>query len=234
VPKPVAILTRLLIAGLIGAVVTVGVAWYAVVRGQWAKTEWNGYEPTTASWPINVPESWGRPEQAKRASRWAWSLRYLESLHPRDPRDDFDGTRWVRGGLMEYRAGWPVTALKGCTYHGVGVTGDGWFALWRIELGSSGKIFLPLSPIWPSFGVNMVLYAALVWGLYRLPPAIRGRSRRRAGRCMRCGYDRAGLAAEAACPECGEAKYVNQVIPAPVRPVGPHRKRRNRRPGGRR
>ncbi len=51
----------------------------------------------------------------------------------------------------------------------------------------------------------LLLAAGVPW-LFATPGIIRrGRVRRRLrrGRCVKCGYDRAGLAKDAACPECG-------------------------------
>ncbi|MCW5757391.1 MAG: hypothetical protein KIT54_09165 [Phycisphaeraceae bacterium] len=65
------------------------------------------------------------------------------------------------------------------------------------------RFALPLLPIWPGFLLNTCFYAILTFALIRTPRlALRARRRRR-GRCKRCGYDRAGLDAGAACPECG-------------------------------
>ncbi len=62
---------------------------------------------------------------------------------------------------------------------------------------------LPTIPLWPGFALNTLFYAALAWGLWQLPLAIRRRRRRSKGLCVRCGYDLKGLAAGAVCPECG-------------------------------
>ncbi len=66
-----------------------------------------------------------------------------------------------------------------------------------------GKVLLPLAPLWPGFALNTIFYAALAWGLWHVPLAIRRRRRRRNGLCVRCGYDLKGLASGSPCPECG-------------------------------
>jgi hypothetical protein len=72
---------------------------------------------------------------------------------------------------------------------------------------ASGDIrHLPLRPIWLGFALNTLFYAALAWGLWQVPLALRRRSRSKKGLCVRCGYDLKGLGGSAAgrvCPECG-------------------------------
>ena len=62
---------------------------------------------------------------------------------------------------------------------------------------------LPLRPLWPGFAVNTAFYGGLVFLLWSAPGFMRRRSRRRRGRCLRCGYELAGVAA---CPECGHQR----------------------------
>ena len=62
---------------------------------------------------------------------------------------------------------------------------------------------IPWYPLWPGFVLNTIFYTALAWGLWQLPLAIRRRRHRRAGMCVRCGYDLKGLATGSPCPECG-------------------------------
>jgi hypothetical protein len=57
----------------------------------------------------------------------------------------------------------------------------------------------------PGFALNTLFYAALAWLLcWRIPILIRRHRRRIRGLCVKCAYDRAGLAPGAACPECGD------------------------------
>jgi rubrerythrin len=53
------------------------------------------------------------------------------------------------------------------------------------------------------FTLNTLLAAAILLTITEGAGAWRLRARRRKGECPWCGYDRAGVAGDAACPECG-------------------------------
>ncbi|HYE62533.1 MAG TPA: hypothetical protein VD997_11115, partial [Phycisphaerales bacterium] len=53
------------------------------------------------------------------------------------------------------------------------------------------------------FTLNTLLYAGVTLGLIEGVAFTRRRRRRNKGRCPSCGYDRGGIAVDAACPECG-------------------------------
>ena len=61
---------------------------------------------------------------------------------------------------------------------------------------------------WLPFAANVALHTAgwtaLLLGARRARSLVRERSRRRAGCCVSCGYNREGLTADAVCPECGK------------------------------
>lgn len=63
---------------------------------------------------------------------------------------------------------------------------------------------MPIRSLWPGFALNTLFYAGIAWGLWQLPLALRRRKRNKKGLCVRCGYDLKGIAAGAACPECGD------------------------------
>jgi hypothetical protein len=71
--------------------------------------------------------------------------------------------------------------------------------LWTPQILSvPGRLAVTL-PLWIPTGA-VLLVTASAWRLDML-----ARRRERAGLCPKCYYDRAGLAAGAACPECGSA-----------------------------
>ena len=76
-----------------------------------------------------------------------------------------------------------------------------------LGLGPPGNVHaraLPVRPIWAGLAVNSMFYGLIVFGIWTGGVRVVRNTRRRQGRCTGCGYDRAGLAAEAACPECGK------------------------------
>src|SRR5262249_17329132 len=92
--------------------------------------------------------------------------------------------------------GWPLRSLEG-------------FRIWRNTLSPVRQyvsvvrvqgLSLPLQPLWPGFAINTVFYAAVLWGLFAGPFALRRTIRRRRGQCAACGYP---VGASKVCTECG-------------------------------
>ncbi len=104
-------------------------------------------------------------------------------------------------------AGWPMRSLRGTEWINRGLEGCAPPPLvqvpaWITKAGWK----LPVSPLWPGFMVNTLLYAGLVWGAVRCVPAWKRWRRRKRGLCEGCGYDLRGLpSGSASCPECGRA-----------------------------
>ncbi len=62
---------------------------------------------------------------------------------------------------------------------------------------------LPLTPLWPGFAINILVYGITWWLLMWGIGAARRRRRRTLHRCVWCGYSREGLHHDRLCPECG-------------------------------
>lgn len=120
--------------------------------------------------------------------------------------------------LTRTTIGWPWPALRRDDYEATHVYGGNGFTIAETPGASvrGGIVFrstatspfvepfaLPLLPLWPGFAINTIFYALLLFLAWRTPGLIRRAVRRRRGRCVRCGYDRSGLDAGEACPECG-------------------------------
>jgi hypothetical protein len=65
---------------------------------------------------------------------------------------------------------------------------------------------LPTHILWPGMLANTLVWSAIVmtpWVMWRGFVLVRSRRRIARGRCGQCGYDRRGMDAGSACPECG-------------------------------
>ena len=97
---------------------------------------------------------------------------------------------WAPGMAEE-----PLHPFEWVDTHGIPFT---WWFLWRPHRGS----LVAAVPLWAPLALALVP-TALAWRLDGL-----ARCRVRLGHCPHCGYDRAGLAPGAVCPECGSADPV--------------------------
>jgi hypothetical protein len=92
-------------------------------------------------------------------------------------------------------------ALKGKAHRPIWLGWNAWRDhvnyRWDFEYESTPPAWTVYVPFW--FPAAIVLFATgAAWHT-----DLRARRRARAGHCVICGYDRAGLAGGAACPECG-------------------------------
>ena len=125
------------------------------------------------------------------------------------------GSVW--GRVIWYGSAWAAGLCVGC----VGARGDAsdWGkrptglvversaaiddVLWWPELDVHSKPASVLIPLW------MLVLASLTMTMIAWVLDARVRRRSRAGCCITCGYDRAGLAPDAVCPECGAERVAS-------------------------
>jgi len=121
------------------------------------------------------------------------------------------------GGTLIAR-GWPIQVLWSDVRHAragsIIDNGALYFSKQLAKFGPSGRMVIypmasafdvpfPLRPIWGAFLGCSAGYAGVWWIICRTPGWIARASRRLGGRCVGCGYSKAGLLAGAPCPECG-------------------------------
>ena len=131
----------------------------------------------------------------------------LYAALPLRERLRFDAQQPVQSTIAR-TAGWPAAALWQAQDRVS--EGAGWRWNHRGSIpqpwGEAGAR-LPLAPFFPGFLLDTLFYAAPWWLILITPGAIRRFRRRRRGRCIRCGYDLAGLRPDdnttPTCPECG-------------------------------
>ncbi|MFT3685460.1 MAG: hypothetical protein QM783_11115 [Phycisphaerales bacterium] len=144
-----------------------------------------------------------------------WSQAWLPSRPSRPPGTWGNWKHEAR--LTEIGAGWPFRALCAETDEPVQdpttrlavYSFRGGLTLPTHVIKDGATIFLPrclpLRPIWPGLVADVAIFS-LLWGLVVVPMALVIRSRMRRGRCLSCGYDLQGLAADVKCPECGAVR----------------------------
>ena len=151
-----------------------------------------------ATWPMVVPKGWPAPDMKTSETccgrstvrTFFWDMMGYPS-------------RWGSPTVVQVELGYPLPCFSGWgigepplnfQWHGVMAYGR------QLDKPS---ILIPYLPLWPGFALNTLFYAALAWGAWQLPLALRRRRRRVRGQCVRCGYDLAGLPKGSQCPECG-------------------------------
>ncbi len=204
---------------VIGALLTPTVTWAAHWTFGW-RSEWvvardgryvAGTTPKAIEWPHAVPADWPKSADGFQhtATFWADDAKYdyltAHRVHVLDaPRFEPD----VRE-LTKHSEGLPFRCLQSWREREFEFGALGRAARlhssgeWAGNLPLAFPDSLPFVPLWPGFALNTIFYAALAWGLWQVPLAIRRSRRRRNGLCVRCGYDFTGLTVGSPCPECG-------------------------------
>ncbi|HYD00653.1 MAG TPA: hypothetical protein VEB22_05450 [Phycisphaerales bacterium] len=135
-------------------------------------------------------EWWGMGKTRETVSECVWMASALGMTSDGGRQATYNG----------FSAGWPLRSFHGCDYLSPGVVTQTPSPLADIpEWVKPGGFKVPVGPRWWGLLGNTLFYAtpfAAVWSVVYF----RREARRRAGHCLRCGYNAAGLEK---CPECG-------------------------------
>lgn len=177
---------------------------FTASRGQW-----------TGNLSLHIIDAWS--DQAPAYAEWfdpllpPWAHPVLIRPHPPPPPQ----TRVLRSVVA---SGWPFLALwsaseatadalaRGPLHVTAGImVSDSWTGFGS-RSPTDPPVLLPTRPLWPNFLLDATIFAA-AWSLILFsPPALRRARRRRAGRCIHCGYDLRALDPGLPCPECGRRR----------------------------
>ncbi len=185
--------------GLVGLVLTIGVAWGIAAFLPFSQAF--GLTPETS-----FPRAWqpagdvaARGFVVRRLGRTNWQI-YSSGQLP-------DG--WVTNVSQR---GFPVPALESVAIydgrvrkltsnpvmHGIPIPGD-WPKHWMIE-NECYTPHLPLRPVWYGLAIDTVVWGAAAFMVARVVGGVRAFGRQRRGRCRVCAYELGGLGM---CPGCG-------------------------------
>ena len=200
------LIVKLTLCTLAGAVVTWGVAWgCAWVRlGVLTTTK----QTLVDAQAIRAAEEFGIPSKPpfthclltlSEGSGFGLTYRAAELQRWSPPSFEGVAMTYQSDGLVyarESSSGWPFIAMTYWVSNRERVPKGGVFI---------GAEVMPLRILPLGFALNTLIAAALLRGIKEIVDLARRRRRARKGRCAECGYDRGGLANDAACPECGDA-----------------------------
>jgi hypothetical protein len=190
------IIVKLTLCTLAGAVVTWGVAWgCALFSGNGESLAYDQFTDTQRSTT--------RADRFIYRGKVHWAL-LCDGSEKKRPGVELPS--WVeRPALGEVAhstaCGWPLIALyAGYTYE---FGGANFRSRGEAVIPAMGGWYFPTLILPLGFTLNTFLTAGVLLGMVEGFAFARRRVRRANGRCAGCGYDRGGLAKDAACPECG-------------------------------
>lgn len=188
----------------IGVVLSVACSWVAAAFSPLTRSEFRPAKlgECTDPWPRN----------------WTVCRTFLERRGPAIRSRLLSECEWIASSLasspltapnrtiIENATGWPWPALRWIEVQGASPSDRR--AWWRSgvvlpkgpPIASWPERRLPIDPLVAGLFGDSVLLGTAAYGVIGLA-SLRRWSRRRAGRCERCGYDLSGSAG--ACPECG-------------------------------
>ena len=224
-------LTKLVVFLLLGAIVNVAVAWViGVAPADYSRPV--GFAEPASDQPSRLANQMAMLAGTTTSKRYEffnrfhatygvqgvpdldavipyWAAQYLSE-------EDLNRSRDAAYLVTARATGWPALSMSGgmrLNLSGITIEQSDWAILLPPPKPSrvDQSRIVPLRPIWPGFAINTFFYAAIVWVLWSSPLAARRVSRRKRGRCIRCGYD-LSHAEHGACPECGLGREVVEAV----------------------
>jgi len=213
----VRVICKALVFGLVGCVVTLGVAWARAVdlpplSSYTNIATWRPASP--GDLPGYLRNLWPAPQLVAEPNRdWGMTETRVAGAVPHPETTGPDALVWHKGPysqvLHRWSFGWPARAVYNDMFElqsqlvppptfkqflVASTAAAGWrYSPWPIAVHPLG------------FAIDAVLYGAaiacLAWGV----PVWRRALRRRANRCERCAYSLVGIA-DRPCPECGHQR----------------------------
>lgn len=182
-----------------GALATAAAAWSSVCFPSRSRPTVQVAQSPDLAWPAPVPRFWPAPHRIEIATGPGLRSTHWEGVLPRGRRGLLDFY-----AVHDLRAGWPLPALR--TRRHLFAQSPDAMTTFKSRTGLPPRFgdntpALPITPLWPGFLIDTAFWSVAAFVFWSVPGVMRRRSRRRRGRCPRCGYDLAGLGRRT-CPEC--------------------------------
>lgn len=159
----------------------------------------------------STAEPWHREEIASHLPRW--TLRSVEHVlqHPKTPQGE-DNYACLQASGWPMKCLWcdlPITSPLLPNHVSMPVAGGiDTGSTWPFGMARIAKA-LPVTPIWPAFIVNTLIYAGFLYVMLALKSKIQRMMRMRRNLCPACGYP---LHTLVSCPECGWNKESKELV----------------------